>query len=153
MKEIKLEFDRTTLEQYYAYYFALHPRARILPIKDPYHPSINQWMILKRPMMNALKRKWKDFIVWFVATQGYTNSRIDKCYLVFKTYYYTSRPHDVDNSTPKFIIDGLVESGMIVNDDSKHVESLHLYCRIDADRPRTEIKIMIYEDGDKGYEL
>lgn len=141
MNDIKLVFDGNTLSEYESYYFSLHPRAKKKPIKNPYHESINTWMIMKRAMMNALKQKWKDFIVWFIDNQGYSNLRIEKCELSFKTFYGTHRRHDTDNSTPKFIIDGLVDSNIIVDDDSKHVTKLTLECFVDGDNPRTEIYI------------
>lgn len=53
--------DNSTLEEYEKYYFEQHPRASKKPIDKPRHPLMNQWMIMKRPMMNALKQKWKDF--------------------------------------------------------------------------------------------
>ena len=60
--QIKLVIDNDILSQYEAYYFMIHPKASKKPIAHPYHESINVWMIMKRPMMNALKQKWKDFI-------------------------------------------------------------------------------------------
>lgn len=60
-------------------------------------------------------------------------------------YYPTERRHDVDNTTPKFVLDGLVESGMVVDDDSKHIQKLTLQCGIDKERPRTVLKIKILE--------
>ena len=44
---------------------------------------------------------------------------------------------------PKFILDGLSESGFIIDDDSKHLTSLTLKCGVDRDNPRTEIEIII----------
>ena len=145
-----LVFDDAILNKYFSHYFQLHPKAKVLPIDHPYHPSINQWMIMKRPAMNNLKQKWKDFIVWFVGQQGYANLRIDKCDIEFRTFYYTNRPHDCDNSVPKFILDGLVESGMLVNEDNKHVVSLKLECFVHTERPRTEIKIIEKEENNNG---
>ena len=58
-KEIKLIIDNNTLIEYEKYYFKHHPRASKKPISNPYHESINTWMIMKRPMMNALKQRWK----------------------------------------------------------------------------------------------
>ena len=141
MDDIGLIIDSDVMKGYYDVYFDIHPRAQKVPLPYPYHESINKWMIMKRPMMNALKQKWKDFIVWFVNAQGYSNLRIIKCDIEFRTYYSTGRRHDTDNSCPKFIIDGLCESGMIVDDDSNHVASLLLKCFVDRDRPRTEIYI------------
>lgn len=100
---------------------------------------------MKRSMMNALKQKWKDFIIWFVEEQGYSNLRIEKCELTFTAFYPNNRRHDPDNSTPKFILDGLVESGMLVDDDSTHLQSLTLKCGVDLDDPRTEIRFTIFE--------
>lgn len=101
---------------------------------------------MKRPMMNALKQKWKDFICFFVEEQGYANLRIEKCEIHQTIYYPNNRRHDIDNSTPKFILDGLVESGMILDDDCKHITKLTLECKIDIQNPRTELSITLLED-------
>ena len=113
-KQIKMVIDNDVLEQYEAYYFAIHRKASKKPIAHPYHESINTWMIMKRPMMNALKQKWKDFIVWFIRAQGYANLHIEQCEVEQTVYYPNNRRHDIDNSVPKFILDGMVESGLIL---------------------------------------
>lgn len=146
MQKIKLIIDNNTILEYEKYYFIQHPKARKKPIENPYHPLMNQWMIMKRPMMNALKQKWKDFICWFVEKQGYSNLLINKCEMKFTTYYKTNRRHDVDATCPKFILDGFAESGFIVDDDSKHVLSITLECYVDRDNPRTEIDISLLDD-------
>ena len=143
IQTIKLVIDSDVLSRYTKYYFDLHPKATKPPIKQPYHESINTWMIMKRPAMNGLKQKWKDFIKWFVDEQGYANLHIDKCEISQSIYYPTNRRHDIDNSAPKFILDGLVESGMIVDDDSKHITKLTLRCFTDSDNPRTELLLFI----------
>ena len=56
-------------------------------------------------------------------------------------YYPNHRRHDTDNSVPKFILDGFVDSGMVVDDDSEHISKLTLVCRVDVTHPRTELKI------------
>ncbi|WP_125140599.1 RusA family crossover junction endodeoxyribonuclease [Clostridium transplantifaecale] len=142
IKKIILVIDNKTLAAYEKYYFLKHPKATKNPIKNPYHESINTWMIMKRPIMNHLKRQWKDFIVWFIENQGYTNLHIEKCDMKFITYYKTARKHDIDNSCPKFILDGLSESGLIVDDDSSHITSLTMECYVDKSNPRTEIEIL-----------
>lgn len=145
-KVITLVIDGDTLLQYEEYYFSIHKKAKKKPISNPYHESINQWFIMKRPMMNALKGRWKDFIKWFVESQGYASLHIEKCEMKFVTYYQTNRRHDVDNSCPKFIIDGLVEGGFVIDDDMKHITSLTLTCGVDQDRPRTEIYVTVLDD-------
>lgn len=144
-KSIKLTITNKTLEKYNSYYFHLHPKAKKAPIKNPYHESINQWMILKRPLMNAVKQKWKDFVKWFVDEQGYSNLHIDRCEITQTVYYPNNRRHDTDNSVPKFILDGLVEGGMIIDDDMLHITKLTLKCGIDLKKPRTELYIRILQ--------
>ncbi len=142
MTNIKLIIDKDVLNVYSKYYFEQHPKAHKVPIPHPYHESINKWMIMKRPMMNALKGKWKDFIVWFIGQQGYSNLHIERCEMLFTAYYPNNRRHDTDNSCPKFIIDGLVESGFIIDDDHLHLTELRLRCGVDINNPRTEIDII-----------
>lgn len=142
MDTILITIDASVLERYNKFYFTKHPKAHKNPIPYPYHESINVWMIMKRPMMNALKQKWKDFIKWYIDEQGYTNLRIGKCEIEQTVYYPNHRRHDPDNSVPKFILDGLVEGGMIVDDDSEHITRLTLSCLVDVPYPRTELKII-----------
>lgn len=145
MNYIRLTIDNDVLKKYNDYYFSVHTKAKKEPIPYPYHESINKWMIMKRPMMNALKGKWKDFIVWFIDQQGYSNLRIDKCDITFTAFYPNNRRHDIDNSCPKFILDGLVESGFLVDDDWLHLCELKLRCTVDTKNPRTEIDVF-YEN-------
>lgn len=142
-KSIKLVIDNNALSKYTDYYFEHHPKARKKPIPRPYHESINAWMIMRRPAMNALKQKWKDFIRWFVDEQGYANLHIERCEIYQTVYYPNNRRHDIDNSVPKFILDGLVESGMIIDDDSEHISKLTLSCKKDRENPRTVLYIKI----------
>lgn len=145
MQEILLQIDNDAILRYEQHYFSIHTRAKKKPIPHPYHQSINVWMIMKRPAMNALKQQWKDFIRYFVEEQGYANLHIDKCEISQIVYYPNNRRHDTDNSVPKFILDGLVESGMIVDDDSQHITKLTLECKTDLQNPRTELHIKILD--------
>lgn len=142
-KTIKLVIDNAILEKYTKYYFEQHPKAKKPPISQPYHESINTWMIMKRVAMNALKQKWKDFICWLVDENGYANAGIDRCEIHQKIFFPTQRRRDNDNYVPKFINDGLVKSGMIVDDDLLHITKLTLESEIDDDNPRTELTIKI----------
>lgn len=149
MNQIKLVIDNDVLQKYEKYYFKIHTRAKKRPIENPYHPSINQWMIMKRPMMNSLKQKWKDLIMWFIEHSGYQNLNIVECKMKFTTYFKTKIRHDVDNCVPKFILDGLAESSFIFDDDSKHLKSLTLECGYDKENPRTEIIVYDIIFGEK----
>ena len=141
ISEIKLIIDNNVLEKYNKYYFAKYPKRKKIPIDKPTHPSINKWMIMKRPQMNDLKQKWKDFIIWFVEENKLTNKKIEQCEMTFVSYFKTKIRKDCDNTVPKFILDGIAESGLIIDDDSLHLESLTLKCGYDKENPRTEIYI------------
>lgn len=93
--------------------------------------------------MNALKQRWKEFIEWFIENSEYRDMHIEQCELMFTTYYGTARRHDIDNGCPKFILDGLCESGFIIDDDSKHITSLTMQCFVDTENPRTEIEVYV----------
>lgn len=142
MNEIKLVLDNNVLDEYNAYYKKMHPRASKVPIEHPYHPSINVWCILPRIQMNALKQKWKEFGCWWINKLGYSDLKLDSFDMIVTVFFNTRRRHDVDNQTPKFILDSFTESGFIVDDDEKHLHSLTLRTDYDKDNPRTEIVIM-----------
>jgi len=141
INKILLIIDDYVLDKYNKYYFRLYPNRRKPPIEKPIHPSINKWMIMKRPIMNALKQTWKDFIVWYIEDQGLTDKGIDKCSMTFTSYFRTRVRKDCDNTVPKFILDGLSESGFIIDDDSNHLHTLILKCGWDKERQRTEILV------------
>ena len=138
---MKLILDNNVLDRYNEYYFSQHPRASKPPIEHPYHPSINIWFIMKRPQMNALKQKWKEFIIWWINDMGYQNKLLEKFEMTFTVYFSTKRRHDLDNQVPKFILDGFVESQFIVDDNEHHLISLTYKSGYDKDNPRTEIEI------------
>ena len=142
-KELRLTIDNNVLDKYSEYYFKKHPRAKNKPIDNPYHPSTNQWMIMRRPQMNALKQKWKDFIVWFINDLGYQKMNIDSCEMEVRTYRKINRAFDLDNTTIKFIQDGFVESGFLADDNHRILKKITLMGGIDKENPRTEIVIKI----------
>ena len=114
---MKLILDNGVLDKYNKYYFSEHPKAYKKPIEHPYHPSINIWFIMRRPEMNALKQKWKDFVIWWINDLGYANKQLDKFNITFTVYFDSKRRHDLDNQVPKFILDGFTESGFIIDDE------------------------------------
>lgn len=146
--DIKLVIDDNTLKKYEEWYFEEYPKRKKKPIDHPWHPSINKWMIMKRPMMNALKQTWKDFMMWFVKEHNCENLKICECDMIFTVYFKTKIRHDVDNIVPKFILDGLVDGCFIIDDDSKHLKSLTLKCDYDKNHPRTEMLITNIIGGD-----
>ena len=143
---IKLVLDQVVLDEYTKHYFKLHPKAKKVPIPKPRHESINQWCILPRIQMNALKQKWKDFVCFWMKLEGLDNRQLDNFDVVSTVFFDTKRRHDVDNTVEKFIFDGFSESGFIVDDDEKHLRSLTLKTGYDKDNPRTEFEFFIHKE-------
>ena len=94
--------------------------------------------------LNALKQKWKDFIVYWINDLGLQDKKLDNFEMIFTTYMPTKRRIDCDNTVPKFILDGFSESGFIVDDDGQHLKSLTLKTGYDKDNPRTEIEVITH---------
>ena len=67
------------------------------------------------------------------------------------TWYCKNRKRDKDNiiAGQKFVIDGLVEAGVIENDGWRQVQNIFHYFELDKKNPR--IEILIKEVGDNGY--
>lgn len=140
-KYIKLIINQDELDDYHEYYFKKYPKRRVKPIKKPIPYSLNQWMIMPRSQMNSEKQKWKDFIVWLVNKYNLQNRKIDNAEIIFIYYFPTKHRHDADNYTPKFAMDGLTESGLLIDDDFEHIKTLTICGGYDKENPRTEIHI------------
>ncbi|QUH21439.1 RusA family crossover junction endodeoxyribonuclease [Alkaliphilus sp. B6464] len=86
-----------------------------------------------------IKKHWADTIGWLVKKE-----KIDNAYkkaVVKITYYFpTKHRRDPDNYSGKFILDGLVRSGILVDDSFSNIE-LILKGDYDRSNPRTEIEI------------
>ena len=63
--------------------------------------------------------------------------------MIVRTYKKHNRNFDLDNTTIKFIQDGFVESGLLVDDNYKILKKITLVGGIDKENPRTEIVIKI----------
>ena len=142
-KTIILVLDNKLIEEYNNAYFKIHPKAKKKPIDKPWHPSINQWMILPRIQMNGLKQRWKEFCIWWINKLGYQNMKLDNFEVVQTTYFDTRRRHDIDNYCPKFINDGWTDAGFILDDDANHFKCLTMKCDYDKSNPRMEFVFKI----------
>lgn len=128
-KSIEIKINSILLDKYYNdYYFVKYPKRKARQIKTPNHPSINSWMIMKRPQMNSLKQAWKEFMVWVIDYYKYSNLKIGECDIIFKYIFKTKRRRDPDNMIGKFSIDGLVESGLLKDDSCNIIKSLTIIC-------------------------
>lgn len=69
--------------------------------------------------------------------------KFEKAHLVI-TWFEPDRRRDPDNimAGQKFILDGLVQAGVIPNDNQKHIVSIVHRFRVDKQNPRVEVEII-----------
>lgn len=139
MQEIKIVIDYDVLNKYYEEYFSKYPKRKKKSIESPIPPSLNVWMIMPRFKMNAQKQAWKEFGTWLVEYNGLSNKMIDKCQITIEYFFGTKHRHDADNFTPKNLFDSFTVSGLLIDDDFDHVESLTIKGNYSKENPRTEI--------------
>ena len=109
-------------------YFKKHPTARKRPLETPANPSLNKWIILRRMSMNKLKQDYKDFTKFVISHYGLEDLGISKCKCKYITFRESKRRIDLDNTTPKFILDGLTAecTGVICDDGVDCITELTL---------------------------
>lgn len=124
--KVVIEFTEDLLKSWTKEYFKKHPRSRKKPIDNPSQPSLNKWIILQRISMNKLKQDWKDFTMYVVKHYGLNDLGISRCKCKYVVYNSTARRKDVDNYSPKFILDGLTAeaSGVLVDDGCSCITEL-----------------------------
>jgi len=63
------------------------------------------------------------------------------------TYFFPTRArHDADNYAGKYLMDGLTQAGVIIDDDLAHISTL-IAGDYDKHNPRTEIRIIEMESN------
>ena len=138
-EEIKIIINKEILAKYYEYYFNKYPKRKKANITSPIPPSLNEWMVMPRFKMNARKQAWKEFGAWTVKYYNLENRKLDKCKIVIEYFFPTKHRHDADNFTPKNLFDSFTVSGLLIDDDFDHVESLTIKGNYSKEDPRTEI--------------
>ncbi|MBP2652601.1 MAG: hypothetical protein H6Q73_170 [Firmicutes bacterium] len=85
-------------------------------------PSLNRWARKHWRSQSEIKKRWEQE-VWAAAV----NARVKglnllkaKVHIVYE--FKTNARRDKDNYTPKFIMDGLVKSGVIVDDNDSNID-------------------------------
>lgn len=139
MKNIKIVITQQDVDEFNAAYKVSHPKSKKLPIAGPQHPSLNQYIIANNMKSNSLKQNWKDFIVFVLNKYNLRDVMLDQCEVIYITFFKNRRSHDLDNITPKFIFDGLVEGGFLVGDDMEHITKLTIMGGYDKENPRIEL--------------
>lgn len=140
-KSIKIIIDENLLKTYYDnYYFVRYPKRKKKPITKPSFPTLNSWIILSRMAMNNLKQQWKEFGEWIITYYGYNNLNIDDCSISFEHIFKTKKRRDPDNYIPKFFLDAMVSSNMLIDDSLDVIKQLSLRC-IYGEEDKIEITV------------
>ena len=143
-KPIKIIIDENLLNAYYNnYYFIKYPRRRKKPIDKPSFPTLNSWIIMPRIAMNELKQQWKEFGEWVINYHNYNNLNINNCSIYFEHTFKTKKRRDPDNYIPKFFLDAMVSSGMLIDDSLNVIKQLNLTCKYGKE-DKIEITIFPY---------
>lgn len=143
MKEIKLIIDYAIVDQYFKYYFSKYPRRKKKPISQPFPPSLNKFIAMRRMQQNDLKKKYKEFSMWLASYYKIANLNLDKLEIVYTFYFPNHIRRDMDNLllTPKFFNDGFVESKVMVDDRGDMLQIVFDSFKYDKFNPRVEITI------------
>jgi len=145
-KILRLSITQKDVDAYNAKYFEEHPKRKKAPIDRPIHPSMNKWMTINNRMtMNNLKQNWKDFAVFWCERHKVAGMMLDDYAIEYTVYMPSKRRADPDNYTCKFLLDGFVEAGFLVDDDGQHMRALILRTGYSKDDPRTDISVKIFE--------
>lgn len=109
------------------------------------HPSLNVWAKARNFQVRRFKDCWLEKIGRYVLEHQL--ARVTGQVVITVTYYFpTARPRDIDNYTPKFIMDALKQH-LLDDDNSEVVTELRVKLAVDKLRPRTEIDIGISQES------
>jgi crossover junction endodeoxyribonuclease RusA len=105
------------------------------------HPSINKWVSNNNPWARAkMKKEWEELVYYCCKQQKI--KPIEGQVAVGLIYYFpTNRRRDIDNYTPKFILDGLVKAGIIEDDSTKTIVDLSWKILYEKGRSETVVTI------------
>ena len=84
------------------------------------HPSLNSWTNMHWTKKHALKKEW-EMMVWALAKEAKIPTFKQPVEIYIK-YYHPRDSVDLDNYTPKFIIDGL--KTLFVDDNITQLKKL-----------------------------
>jgi Holliday junction resolvase RusA-like endonuclease len=106
-------------------------------------PSLNKWSRMHWTKSRKIKKFWEETVQWmFAGIKQFKNPVVRIRYS-----FDTKRRRDKDNYTPKFIMDGLVKSGVIKDDNVGAVDlDWNVIVPKNADGCATEIMILEKEE-------
>ena len=107
-------------------------------------PSLNEYVDAERThrlAAAAMKRKYTDRVCQRAQECDVPSFR--EPVFIDITWYEQNRRRDPDNVmfAAKFILDGLVNAGVLANDTQRHVLGIEHRVLVDRDRPRVQVTI------------
>jgi len=99
------------------------------------HPSLNTWTRMHFHLRNNLKHDWETMTVMAARQSGLP--KITSPVSVYLIYHHPRKNVDLDNYTPKFILDGLKQ--FFVDDNIEHVQKLGWEFKQSKDKHTTVI--------------
>lgn len=116
----------------------------ILPIPNKVlQPNCTVGSFGGRMMVNAARKKYKKLTREAIESECISTAPWEKVTVAARFYYKDSRRRDTDNAIGalKSAYDGITESGLIIDDDRKHMKREEPELLIDKKNPRVELVI------------
>lgn len=101
------------------------------------HPSLNKWTRMHWALRNKLKAEWEQMTFYAAKEAGLP--KLKEPVEIFITYYHPKQTVDLDNYSPKFLIDGLKQ--FFVDDNILHLVKLGWTFKKGTKRSVVEISI------------
>lgn len=91
---------------------------------DGIPPNLNKYRNMYFHQLNTEKKAWQKLVASAVISQNI--KPVKRIKQTYEFYFKTQCRHDPDNyaACAKFLNDGLVHAGILVDDDFDHIESL-----------------------------
>lgn len=99
---------------------------------------------------NKLKRRNMDIVKTAIYASGLNGCKCREPVEIYFYWYEKNQKRDKDNiaSAKKYILDAMIETGLIKNDGWKNVEGFKDRFEIDKDKPRVEVLVFEYIEED-----
>jgi len=117
------------------------PDGRFLRLTVGLPPSLNVWMRWHQMVRVRHAQAVREEIYWLVRAAGWQGPPMKRAEVVYTFWFPDGRRRDPDNALAgtKFIADGLVDAGVLTDDDFQHYAPTVRWGGVDKRRPRVEI--------------
>lgn len=107
-------------------------------------PSINKWRTMNHYEEANQKRDWENIVIqetWAQLKRHQRKTFQNKTLCTYTYFFPNTHRHDPSNYSPKWIEDGLVKAGILIDDSFDHVDLRIRKGGVDRVNPRVEITI------------